>query len=91
MTDIPNDAKMQMLLATKYGNAEARYENDNGEDVKYHMDNSPVRETLGKYSQGILNRVIEIRNLIFRADKKTRAAKKSSLENKKLLDSNKDN
>ncbi|MDE1495705.1 DUF4747 family protein [Xenorhabdus bovienii] len=88
MSDIPDDAKVQMMLATKYGNAEARYKNNDNEEVKYQMENFPVREKLGKYKEGILNRIIEIKKLIDKANEKTKVAKNALLENKRLLEKN---
>ena len=86
MSDLPRTAKIQMMLATLYGNAEARYVAEDGTKKKYHMEDHPVRElhTEGK-EEGALNRAIAIIRLIFKAKEKTRVSEDILAQNKNLL------
>lgn len=86
MNDLPRMAKIQMLLATLYGNAEASYINDNGEKKKYHMDDYPVREKYkAEKSDGTFNRAISILQLIKSAKRKTRVSEDILIENESTL------
>lgn len=88
MKDLPNQAKIQMALATKYGNAEVTYLDENGHREKYRMENYPVREqlTLREY-KGVKGKAIAVLGLIKRAIEKTRVAPGTIKSNKEFLDS----
>lgn len=87
MTDLPDEAKIQMALATKYGNAEVSYLDENGQRQKYQMENYPVREqlTLKEY-KGIKGKALAVLGLIKRALEKTKLAPGTINNNKKFLD-----
>ncbi|EGR0100982.1 DUF4747 family protein [Vibrio vulnificus] len=87
MSDLPRTAKIQMMLATLYGNAEARYVSEDGTKKKYHMEDHPVREQLPEQNQpeGILNRAIAIVRLVTKAKEKTRVSEDILTQNKSLL------
>lgn len=87
MNDLPDQAKIQMALATKYGNAEVTYLDEVGERKKYQMEDYPVRERLvEKRIKGNRERAIEIKNLIRMAIEKTRLRIKTIMGNKEFLD-----
>lgn len=87
MSDLPRIAKIQMMLATLYGNAEASYVTADGTRKKYHMEDHPVREELKEKEapQGTLNRAIAIIRLITTAKMKTRVSEDILTKNKNLL------
>ncbi|MFA0405376.1 DUF4747 family protein, partial [Vibrio sp. 10N.222.52.C12] len=86
MSDLPRAAKIQMILATLYGNAEARYIAEDGTKKRYHMEDHPVREQHPEEKQeGILNRGIAIVRLITKAKEKTRVSEGILTRNKKIL------
>ncbi len=87
MEDLPMAAKIQAYLATRYGNAKAKYRNQSGENKIYHMQDYPVREKLKeKEAKGILDRALEIKSLISKAIEKTRISNETYKKNKHLLD-----
>lgn len=92
MSDLPRTAKIQMMLATLYGNAEARYVSEDGTKKKYYMEDHPVREQLREkaHSEGLLNRTIAIVRLIIKAKEKTRVSEDILTSNKNLLGDQKD-
>ncbi|MCD9474080.1 DUF4747 family protein [Photobacterium phosphoreum] len=90
MSDLPRIAKIQMMLATLYGNAEATYVAEDGTKKKYHMEDYPVREVLKERVEGISNRAIAIAQLIPKAKDKTRVSENILVQNKALLDVEKD-
>ncbi|PQJ65764.1 DUF4747 domain-containing protein [Vibrio jasicida] len=87
MSDLPKSAKVQMMLATLYGNAEASYVTEDGTKKKYHMEDHPVREKLkeGNLKEGVLNRAIGIVRLVTQAKKRTRVSEDILNQNKLLL------
>lgn len=87
MTDLPEQAKIQMALATKYGNAEVSYLDENGHKQKYQMENYPVKEqlTLKEYS-GVKGKAIAVLGLIKKALDKTKLTPGTVDDNKKFLD-----
>ncbi|MDW6094071.1 DUF4747 family protein [Vibrio rhizosphaerae] len=85
MTDLPMSAKIQMLLATRYGNAEASYLDENGQKQKYQMEDYPVRESLEEKVDGNTNRVWAILGLIGKALRRTRESEGALSQNKRLL------
>ncbi|WBA13866.1 DUF4747 family protein [Salinivibrio proteolyticus] len=85
MNDLPMNAKIQLVLATLYGNAEAAYTAEDGEKKKYHMDDHPVREKLTHHKGGMKNRILAIADLIKTAKRKTRVSSASLLENKGFI------
>ncbi|MFR0629563.1 DUF4747 family protein [Citrobacter freundii] len=87
MSDLPDQAKVQMALATKYGNAEVSYLDENGNRQKYQMENYPVREqlTLKEY-KGVKGKALAVLNLIKRAMEKTKLVPNTIKNNKKFLD-----
>lgn len=87
MSDLPDQAKIQMALATKYGNAEVSYLDENGNRQKYQMENYPVREqlTLKEY-KGVKGKALAVLNLIKRAMEKTKLVPNTIKNNKKFLD-----
>lgn len=87
MSDLPDSAKLQMKLATRYGNATAVYKDLDGSEQKYQMDDYPVREPLKEEPEGILDRGLAILKLIGVALGKTRKAKDISVQNKAHLNS----
>ncbi|WP_447879266.1 DUF4747 family protein [Serratia fonticola] len=87
MNDLPVQAKVQMALATRYGNAEVSYLDEDGTRRKYQMEDYPVREKLVERDiRGQRDRAIEIKNLIVLAIKKTRMKINTVLGNKRFLD-----
>jgi len=74
MNDLPIQAKIQMLLATKYGNAEAAYQDENSEKQVYRMQDFPVRLSLNEKTQGVFDKALAVRNLIATAKQKSRAS-----------------
>ncbi|HEI8461866.1 TPA: DUF4747 family protein [Morganella morganii] len=76
MSDLPKNAKAQLILAAKYGNAEVSYKDNNNEMQKYKMEKYPVKERLNEsnIAQGIKNRALSIKNLIIQANKKAKKA-----------------
>ncbi|MFO6502961.1 DUF4747 family protein [Serratia marcescens] len=87
MNDLPVQAKVQMALATKYGNAEVSYLDEHGARQKYQMEDYPVREKLvEKDIRGRRNRAMEIKNLIIKAIKRTRLKFSAIKENNNFLD-----
>ena len=76
MSDLPKNAKAQLILAAKYGNAEVSYKDNNNEMQKYKMEKYPVKERLNEsnIAQGIKNRALSIKNLIVQANKKAKKA-----------------
>ncbi|EAX6542569.1 DUF4747 family protein [Salmonella enterica] len=87
MNELPRQAKIQMLLATRYGNAEVSYLDENGDRQKYQMDNYPVREGFkDEQVKGNRDRALEILGLINKALNKTKAKIKTVLSNKNFLD-----
>lgn len=87
MSDLPRSAKIQMILATLYGNAEARYVTKDGTKKKYHMEDHPVREPLKEQqvTGGTLSRAIAIVRLTTLAKEKTRVSEDILNRNKKIL------
>lgn len=85
MTDLPRSAKIQMLLATLYGNAKASYVDSDGAKQKYQMEDYPVRELLDEKVEGIKNRAITILRLIPKAKERTRVSEDILTQNHKLL------
>ncbi|MEZ9525256.1 DUF4747 family protein [Enterovibrio norvegicus] len=86
MSDLPRTAKIQMMLATLYGNAEASYVAQDGTKKKYHMEDHPVRELHREEKQdGIQNRAIAIVRLISKAKEKTRVSEGILTRNKNIL------
>ncbi|OEE61465.1 DUF4747 domain-containing protein [Enterovibrio norvegicus FF-454] len=86
MSDLPRAAKIQMMLATLYGNAEASYVAQDGTKKKYHMEDHPVRELHREEKQdGTQNRAIAIVRLISRAKEKTRVSEGILTRNKNIL------
>ncbi|EMH4146636.1 TPA: DUF4747 family protein [Providencia stuartii] len=72
MSELPEQAKVQMVLAARYGNVEVSYTDENGEKHKYVMEDHPVREFYKEEKQlGRRSRAIEIKNLIVQAIKRT--------------------
>ncbi|WP_240324788.1 DUF4747 family protein [Klebsiella pneumoniae] len=87
MTDLPDDAKIQMALATKYGNAEVSYLDEHGDRQKYQMEDYPVREQLTiKEYKGVKGKALAVLNLIKKALAKTRVTPGTINSNKKFLD-----
>jgi len=87
MSDLPDEAKIQMALATKYGNAEVSYLDENGLRQKYQMENYPVREklTLKEY-KGVKGKALAVLITIKRALAKTKLTPDTINNNKKFLD-----
>lgn len=87
MNDLPQQAKIQMRLATKYGNAEVSYIDESGERQKYQMEDYPVREQL-KYKEhkGVKGKALAVLGLIKKALEKTRTAPMTIKGNKGFLD-----
>ncbi len=72
MSELPEQAKIQMALAAQYGNVEISYLDEEGVKKKYVMEDYPVRESLNeKRTMGMRDKAIEIKNLIFKAIQKT--------------------
>ncbi|NGN97869.1 DUF4747 family protein [Grimontia sp. S25] len=88
MSDLPRMAKIQMMLATLYGNAEARYIAEDGAKKHYHMEDHPVRESLPPQPDGALNHSLGILGLIPIAKERTRVSKEILTQNKSMLESN---
>jgi hypothetical protein len=87
MNDLPDQAKVQMALATRYGNAEVSYLDEDGARKKFQMEDYPVREKLvEKNVVGRRARAIEIKNLIVQAIKKTKMKLQATRGNKRFLD-----
>lgn len=87
MSDLPSSAKVQMALATQYGNAETVYMDENGKRQKYQMQDFPVRLPLEEEQpKGTLSRALSIKNLIVSAKQKTRAALSALTKNNEVLD-----
>ncbi|HKN05506.1 MAG TPA: DUF4747 family protein [Buttiauxella sp.] len=87
MTDLPQQAKIQMALATKYGNAEVSYLDEDGVRQKYQMEDYPVREQLKEgTTKGNRDKSIAIIGLIKKAIIKTRAKISALNANKKFID-----
>ncbi|ALL39891.1 DUF4747 family protein [Serratia marcescens] len=87
MSDLPLQAKIQMGLATKYGNAEVSYLDAQGERQKYQMEDYPVREQLKEREyKGIKGKALAVLNLIRKASEKTRLTSGTVKKNKKFLD-----
>ena len=91
MSDLPINAKVQMMLATQYGNAESSYTDEEGKDKKYQMEDYPVREPLEGNPEGILDRTLSILGLIRKAKTRTRASKSILEQNRVFLTSNESN
>lgn len=87
MSDLPFSAKVQMVLATQYGNAEVTYTDTDGNKQKYHMEDYPVKLRLKIRPNGILDRSLAIRSLIIEAIKKTKLSKLAETSNKACLNS----
>lgn len=85
MNDLPHGAKVQMALATQYGNAESTYTDENGNAQKYHMEDHPVRLPLKEKVEGILERSLAIGVLIKEAIQKTKLSKIAKTSNKACL------
>ncbi|MBN3342623.1 DUF4747 family protein [Pectobacterium brasiliense] len=87
MNDLPRQAIIQMLLATRYGNAEVSYLDENGDRQKYQMDNYPLRESFkDEQVKGNRDRALEILGLINKALNKTKNKIKTVISNKNFLD-----
>lgn len=72
MNELPEQAKVQMVLAARYGNVEVSYTDENGEKHKYVMEDYPVRESYKEEKQlGRRARAMEIKKLIIQAIKRT--------------------
>ncbi|MCC8367990.1 DUF4747 family protein [Xenorhabdus sp. PB61.4] len=87
MNDLPKQAKIQIILATKYGNAEVSYMDENGKHQKYQMEDYPVQESL-KETRKMSNRekAVLIKDLILKAINKTRMKRIVTKKNKNILD-----
>ncbi|MCR9397248.1 DUF4747 family protein [Vibrio alginolyticus] len=86
MNDLPHSAKVQMALATQYGNAESTYTDADGNSQKYHMEDYPVRLPLKEQAKGILERSLAIGLLIRDAIKETKLSKLAKKRNKACLE-----
>ncbi|MEX0447819.1 DUF4747 family protein [Xenorhabdus sp. SGI246] len=87
MKDLPMQAKIQMILATKYGNAEVLYMDENGKSQKYQMEDYPVQESLKETrNMNHRERAILIKDMILKAIKKTKMKDIITQKNKKILD-----
>lgn len=86
MNDLPDDAKVQMALATKYGNAEVSYLDENGMSQKYQMEDYPVREKLKeKEYKGMKGKAMAVLGLINFAITKTKLSLGAIKDNNKFL------
>ncbi len=88
MNDLPHSAKVQMALATQYGNSESTYTDEHGQPQKYHMEDYPVRLPLKEKPEGVLERSLAIGKLIKDAIKKTKLSELAERSNKACLKSN---
>ncbi|ELK2076963.1 DUF4747 family protein [Vibrio alginolyticus] len=88
MSDLPHSAKVQMALATQYGNSESTYTDEDGQPQKYHMEDYPVRLPLKEKPEGILERSLAIGALIKDAIRKTKLSELAERSNKACLKSN---
>lgn len=87
MNDLPDQAKVQMALATRYGNAEVSYLDDDGIRKKYQMEDYPVREQLKENEhKGMKGKAVAVMGLIKKAIRRTRSNPSAVRENKRFLD-----
>ncbi|OCQ53585.1 hypothetical protein Ppb6_01211 [Photorhabdus australis subsp. thailandensis] len=86
MIDLPQQAKIQIILATKYGNAEVSYMDEDGKAQRYQMEDYPVKESLKKtHKMGSREKAILIKDLIFSAINKTKMKINIIKKNKSVL------
>ncbi|MCL0015887.1 DUF4747 family protein [Providencia rettgeri] len=87
MNDLPKNAKAQLILAAKFGNAEVSYKDEHNELKKYKMEDYPVKERLQESgaAQGIKNRALDIKNLITLANRKAKKALKAIRVNRNIF------
>ncbi|TFT25546.1 DUF4747 family protein, partial [Proteus mirabilis] len=87
MNDLPKNAKAQLILAAKFGNAEVSYKDENNELQRYKMEDYPVKEKYNETNrtQGIKNRTLGIKNLIVLANRRAKKALKAISINRNLF------
>lgn len=87
MNDLPKNAKAQLILAAKFGNAEVSYKDENNELKRYKMEDYPVKEKYNETDRksGIKNRVLGIKNLIVLANRRAKKALKAINNNRNLF------
>ncbi|MGF6189583.1 DUF4747 family protein [Serratia sp. 2723] len=86
MNDLPDQAKIQMILATRYGNAEVSYLDSDGIRQKYQMEDYPVRLALKEdVKAGRRQKALMIKQLIVKAIERTRMKLSAIRSNKKIL------
>lgn len=87
MNELPDQAKVQMALATRYGNAEVSYLDEMGTRKKYQMEDYPVREKLKETEyKGMKGKALSVMGVIKKAIRRTKSTSNTIKGNKEFLD-----